>query len=384
MPLLAVALAVQTILCQTVWDGAGHGFKPGRIVVDGDKIREVGPQTGSPEQGAIDLGSAFCMPGLVDAHTHVTSYVEHKDDTQQIRRNWAVRNALETIEGGVTTARDMGDEHGDGVWIRDQIDAGKVQGPRLQVACDPIGPEPAHQKMTPDQLRELVREHARRGCDVIKLFATAGMTRTDRYLSRPQLVALVDEAHRLERKVAVHAVAHEACVDAVEAGADSVEHGPGVDAALARDMKRGGIALVPTLYILRYYLEDAPNIEFTAADVAQLEHAIGTVVEPFENGFPDVVRTGVTIAGGSDSFMKLHGKNANEMVWMVHAGLRPERALAAMTKVSAELMGWGDRVGTLAAGRYADVIGVDADPRKDITRMREVRFVMKGGTIVRP
>src|SRR5262245_12817982 len=154
---IVLLLSLQTLRCGVVWDGAGHTWQDGRIAFEGDRIKAVGPADKVPAApGEIDLRPLFCLPGLVDAHTHVTSYVEHKGDNEDIRRQWAVRNARETIESGVTTGRDMGDDYDDGIWIRDQINAGKVVGPRLQVAGEQIGPDPAHQKMTPAELRELV------------------------------------------------------------------------------------------------------------------------------------------------------------------------------------------------------------------------------------
>lgn len=378
-------LTLQTLHCGTVWDGAGHAYSPGEITILDDKIQSVGPAHNPPQSGQIKMDAEFCMPGFVDAHTHVTSYVEHPGDSEALRRDWAVRNAKLTVDAGVTSGRDLGDDNGDGIWIRDQINSGKVPGPRLQVACDQIGPDPAHQKMTPDQLRELVRAQVKKGCDVIKLFATTGMGGTDRFLSKAQMAAAVDEAHKHKRRVAVHVIAHDACVDTVAAGADSVEHGAGVDAALAKEMKKKGVFFTPTLYILRYYIEDAPNIEFGPDVVEKLKHDVVAVVEPFEKKFPEVLKTGVKITGGSDAFMKLHGKNANEMVWLVKAGMPPEAALEAMTHNSADLMGWGDKVGKLATGYYADVVGLDGDPRKDITRVqaKHVTLVVKGGKKVR-
>jgi imidazolonepropionase-like amidohydrolase len=376
-----LVLTLQVLHCGTVWDGAGHAYSPGEITIQDDKIQSVGAAHNPPQSGQIHMDAEFCMPGLVDAHTHVTSYVEHQGDSEALRRDWAVRNAKATLDAGVTSGRDLGDDNSDGIWIRDQINSGKVPGPRLQVACDQIGTEPAHQKMTPDQLRELVRAQVKKGCDVIKLFATTGMGGTDRFLSKAQLAAAVDEAHKHKRRVAVHVIGHDVCVDTVAAGADSVEHGAGVDVALAKEMKKKGVFFTPTLYILRYYVEDAPNIEFGAEEVAKLKHSIATVVEPFEKKFPEILKTGVRIAGGSDSFMKLHGHNANEMVWLVKAGMKPEAALEAMTHTSADLMGWGDRVGKLAPGYFADVVGLDGDPRKDITRVeaKHVTLVIKGG-----
>jgi imidazolonepropionase-like amidohydrolase len=255
----------------------------------------------------------------------------------------------------------------------------------MQVACEQIGPDPLHQRATLAQLRELVRAHVQQGCDVIKLFATPGMGGEGRFLSREQLAAAVDEAHRLKRRVAVHVIAREAVADTVAAGADSIEHGPGTDAALAREMKRKGLTLTPTLYILRYYVEDAARIGFDEGHVGRLRQSIATIVVPFEKTLPALLKTGVKVAAGSDSFLMLHGRNASELVWLVKAGMKPERALLAMTYTSAELMGWGDRVGSLAPGRYADVLVLDGDPRADIMRVLpgHIRMVVKGGRVVR-
>jgi imidazolonepropionase-like amidohydrolase len=219
------------------------------------------------------------------------------------------------------------------------------------------------------------------GCDVIKLFATAGMGSSERFLSKAQLIAATDEAHRLGRRVAVHVIARDAVADAVAAGADSIEHGDGMDVEIARDMKRRGTVWTPTLYILRYYVEDARNVEFGPEHVARLKQMIATAVEPLEKRLPALARTGVRIAAGSDAFLKLHGRNANELVYLVRAGLSSEQALSAMTRTSAEVMGWQDRVGRLAPGSYADVVGLDGDPRKDITRATaaHVKLVVQGG-----
>jgi len=240
--------------------------------------------------------------------------------------------------------------------------------------------------LPPEGLRKRVRSHALRGCSVIKLFATTGMGGDERFLSREQLAAATEEAHRRGLRVAVHVVARAAVADCVAAGVDSIEHGPGTDVALAREMRRKGIALVPTLYILRYYIEDAANIHFGADHVARLRALVtGDPLHPFEERFGAILKTGVHIAAGSDAFLKLHGRNATEMVWLVHAGMEPEQALLAMTRNAAEVMGWQDRVGTLAPGHLADIVAFEGDPRRDIRRVEaaHVRFVMKGGAVVR-
>src|SRR5690242_11500113 len=118
-------LTLQTLHCGTVWDGAGHAYSPGQITIKDDKIESVGPAHNPPQSGQINMDAEFCMAGLVDAHTHVTSYVDHPGDKEALRRDWAVRNANATVQAGITSGRDLGDDMGDGIWIRDQINSGK-------------------------------------------------------------------------------------------------------------------------------------------------------------------------------------------------------------------------------------------------------------------
>jgi imidazolonepropionase-like amidohydrolase len=183
----------------------------------------------------------------------------------------------------------------------------------------------------------------------------------------------------------VHVIARDAIADCAAAGVESIEHGAGTDAALAAELRRRHITLVPTLYILRYYIADADAIGFSKDHVARLKALVeGDPIRPFEARLPAILRTGVAVAAGSDAFLALHGRNATEVRWLVRAGMPAERALEAMTRTSAELMGWGDRVGTLAPGRFADVLAVNGDPRRDPSRLERdhVRLVVKGGLVV--
>jgi len=148
-------------------------------------------------------------------------------------------------------------------------------------------------------------------------------------------------------------------------------------------MAGAGITLVPTLYILRYYVEDADNLGFTPERAAELEHIVDTLIVPFEQRFPSILATGVKVAMGSDAFMALHGKNARELSYMVKAGMSPEQALRAATATSAAVMGWDGKVGTVAPGAYADVIAMKKDPRKDIAAVEHPAVVIKGGVVVR-
>jgi imidazolonepropionase-like amidohydrolase len=144
-----------------------------------------------------------------------------------------------------------------------------------------------------------------------------------------------------------------------------------------------GIALVPTLYILRYYIEDADNLGFSAEHVAELRRLVDALVVPFERRFPAILATGVKVAMGSDSFMALHGKNARELTYLVRAGMSPEGALRAATEISAELLGWKGKVGTLADGAYADLIAMPGNPLADVSAVEHVEVVLKGAEVVR-
>ena len=323
------------------------------------------------------------MPGLVDAHTHLTSYARQKgtDDLEK-RRAEAARNAELTLRGGVTSVRDLGGDEGVDLWLRARIDAGGIPGPRMQCAGSQIGADgpvggPAGAKASVDA-------HAEAGFDVIKLFATGGAQDPTALLTAQEIAAAVDEAHargsagrRPRRSRAT------ASTGRSPAHVDSIEHAQQLTVEQATAMASAGITLVPTLYILRYYVEDADDLGFSADRVADLQHLVDTLVVPFERRFPAILATGVKVAMGSDAFLALHGRNARELSYMVKAGMTPEQALRAATMTSAALLGWEGKVGTVAPGAYADVLALKKDPRKDVTAVEHPLVVLKGGAVVR-
>ncbi len=371
------------VRCGTVWDPAAGAITDGRVVFDGERIAAVGPATDVPRpHDELDLRPLFCMPGLVDAHTHLTSYARAKGtDGMDRRRDEAARNAERTLRAGVTSVRDLGGEEGVDLWLRARILAGALKGPRMQCAGSQIGTEgPVG---GPAGARGAVDAHVEAGFDVIKLFATGGAHDPIPLLTREEIAAARDEAHAHGLRVAVHAITAEGIDASIAAQVDSIEHATELSVDQARAMAAAGITLVPTLYILRYYVEDAEHLGFTAEHVQQLQGIIDSLVVPYERRFPSILETGVRVAMGSDAFMALHGKNARELSYLVKAGMSTERALRAATAASAAVMGWDGKVGTLAPGAYADVIAMPADPRKDVAATEHLTVVIKGGTVVR-
>jgi imidazolonepropionase-like amidohydrolase len=366
-----------------VWDPSRGSIVDGRVAFEGERIVAAGPAAAVPE-GAVelDLRPLFCMPGLVDAHTHLTSY-PHEQGTDPLdkRRTEAAANAERTLRAGITSVRDLGAAEGVDLWLRARIGAGATPGPRMQCAGSQIGAQGS--VGGPSAARAEVEAHVGAGFDVIKLFATGGANDPVLLLSAAELAAATTEAHARGRRVAVHAVTAEGIERSIAAGVDSIEHGSELSVEQARAMVERGIVLVPTLYILRYYIEDAESLGFSPEDVGDLQQVIDRHVVPFERRFPAILASGVKIAMGSDAFMGLHGKNARELVYLVRAGMSPERALRSATETSAALLGWSGSVGSFARGTYADLIAVAGNPLEDIGAVEHVQVVIKGGKVVR-
>jgi imidazolonepropionase-like amidohydrolase len=373
---------LRSVRCGIVWDPVRGAVQDARIVFDGDHVASLGPASRTPADGdELDLRPLFCMPGLVDAHTHLTSYArEQPTDGLDKRRDEAARNAALTLRAGVTSVRDLGGEEGVDLWLRARIGAKALPGPRMQCAGSQIGADgpvggPAGAKAAVDA-------HVDAGFDVIKLFATGGAHDPIPLMSAQEIAAAADEAHARDRRVAVHAITADGIDRAIAGRVDSIEHAQELTAEQASAMAAAGIALVPTLYILRYYIEDADRLGFTPEHVEDLRRMVSTLVVPFERRFPALLATGVKVAMGSDAFMALHGRNAHELTMMVKAGMTPEQAMRAATSTSAALMGWEGKVGSVAPGAYADVIATREDPRTDVAALEHVLVVIRGGAVV--
>jgi imidazolonepropionase-like amidohydrolase len=378
------------------------------IVIDGDKIVSVGALADvkhSPSDNLIDLSHATVLPGLTDAHTHLTMSpkdVGYASLAISVPRQalTGARNARVTLEAGFTTVRNVGANGYTDVALRDAINAGDIPGPRMLVSGPLLGITGGHcdnnllpfeYHATGDgvadgiaQVQYKVRENIKYGADLIKICATGGVLskgddpQASQY-TLEEMKAIVADAHRLGRKVAAHAHGAQGILWASQAGVDSIEHGSYIDDAGIAEMKKNGTYLVPTLYLGDWFLENAeknhvPDFLLVKAK-AVLPAARKNVAHAFASG--------VKVAFGTDAAVYPHGLNAHEFAVMVKLGLTPLQSIQAATINAADLLGWSDKMGTIEAGKWADLVAVDGDPLQDVTRLERVKFVMKGGEVVK-
>jgi imidazolonepropionase-like amidohydrolase len=353
----------------------------------------------------------------MDAHTHLTAdfsgnYNEHRlqeldlNVSEQAIRATAFARA--TLEAGFTTVRDLGSrfvasrEFVD-VALRNSINKGVIVGPRMLVATKGIGATGGHFDPTsgfrdflfghepdytdgiadgPDEIRKAVRFEVKNGADVIKAAVSGGVLSLadevdTRQLTPPEMAALVDESHRLRKKVAVHCHGDEAAREAIEAGVDSIEHGSFMKPETLAMMKKKGTFLTPTLMATEWIMGKLDN--YPPALQAKAKAAAAARSEMFRNA----VKMGVKISFGTDAAVYPHGQNAKEFKLMVELGMTPIDALKSATANDAELLGIGQKVGTLEKGKLADIIAMPGDPTSDTTATEHVSFVMKEGKIIR-
>ena len=402
-----------------MFDGKSNAIvQNGVVVVQGDRIVDAGSNVGIPNAAhVIDLGDATLCPGFMDAHTHLT--LDFSGDYNQRRLKEVDLNVSEqaiiatayaraTVEAGFTTVRDLGSrfvgsrEFVD-VALRNSINKGVIIGPRMLVATKGIGATGGHFDPTsgfrdflfgrepdytdgiadgPDEIRKAVRFEVKNGADVIKAAVSGGLLSLADEVDTPQLTpaemaALVDESHRLRKKVAVHCHGDQAAREAIEAGVDSIEHGSFMKPETLTMMKRKGTFLTPTLMATEWIMGKIDN--YPPALQAKAKAAAAARSDMFRNA----VKMGVRISFGTDAAVFPHGQNAKEFKLMVDLGMNPIEALKSATGNDAELLGISQKVGTLEKGKLADVIAVPGDPTADITATERVSFVMKEGKIIR-
>ena len=380
------------------------------ILVQGGRITAVGPSgTVTPPAGAglVDLSADTVLPGLVDVHTHLTSNPEESGansltvSTPQEAITGVV-NAKKTLEAGFTTVRNVGAGGFTDVALRDAINDGEVPGPRMQVSGPPLGATGGHadENLLPWEARHAddggpsgiadspwgfrakVRQNAKYGADVIKFMGSGGvLSHGDsvggQQLTQEEMDAIVSEAHMWGRKVAVHAHGTEAIKAAIRAGVDSVEHASLIDDEGIRMAKAKGVVLDMDVYDDDYILAEGAKNGVEEASLAK-ERSIGRLQR--EN-FKKAWAAGVKMAFATDAGVYPHGWNAKQFKTMVDWGMTPMQAIQCATTSAAELMGWGDRIGRIAPGYYADIVAVAGDPTQDIVTLQHMDFVMKGGEV---
>jgi imidazolonepropionase-like amidohydrolase len=386
------------------------------IVVRGNRIVSVGPNAAVPAGArVIDLGNVTLLPGLIDAHTHLLQNYSGQlggDDPNMLltvasmstakRALLGAKMGREDLEAGITTVRDLGNSgFGGDVALRDAINAGWVTGPRMRASTRAIsaaggqfGPvQPEVQKLieqeyavvsTIDEARRAVRQAFYDGADLIKVIVNTG----PRVVSLDEMKAIVEEARRVNRTVAAHAIGDTATRIAAEAGVSSIEHAYTIPDAVLAMMAQKGIYLVATDYPAAFYVDALGPSNLTPEQ--QKQQRAGA--EQFAKGNADrlmrAVRAGVKVAFGSDEYYDTPGRTRGQASLLTlqayqEAGMAPLEVLRTATVNAAGLLGWSDRIGAIEAGKFADIIAVDGDPLKDVKDLQKVRFVMKGGEVIK-
>ena len=408
----SLASARTLIYCGSLIDGrADAPKKEMTIVVEGERIAAVESGYPAPAAGdkVIDLKNATVTPGWIDCHVHLDYVQSPATYMERITMNPAdnalrgALNAKKTLLAGFTTVRNLGDHEGVTIALRKAIKAGWVEGPRVYTAGRTIATTGGHADPTngrsqalmgdpgpldgvingADEARKAVRQHYKVDVDVIKITATGGVldlssNGQNAQFTPEELKALIDTAHDYGLKVAAHAHGTEGMKRAVEAGIDSIEHGTFMTDEVVALMKSHGTYFVPTLSAGRFVLEKAKIPGYFPAVIVPKALQIGPVMTAT---FQRAYQAGVKIAFGTDQGVAAHGENAMEFVYMVEAGMPPMAAIKSATLEASKLIGIEKEVGTVEAGKFADLVAVPGDPLADIKLVMKPSFVMKGGVI---
>ena len=377
------------------------------ILIQGDRITAVGPGLTIPANArVIDLSKSTVLPGFIDCHTHVTS--QPTDYYEDIFRKTPIDIAVtahvyakRTLDAGFTTIRDVGSAEFVDVSLRNAINRGDIPGPRILAATLTVGSTGGHGDLTGfspylkfgsfsgvadgvADIRKLVRFEIKNGADVIKMIASAGVLSEEESVGAPQysqeeMNAVVEEAAMWGRRVAAHAHGTEAIKRAIKAGVASVEHASMIDEEGIRLAKEHGTYLVMDIYNDDYIMAEYKRLGYPQK-ILDKEALVGRTQR--EN-FRKAAQAGARLAYGTDAGVYPHGWNGKQFAKMVEWGLTPMQAIQTATVNAADLLGWSDRVGSVQAGRFADIVAVSGDPLADIKQLENVSFVMKGGVVVK-
>jgi imidazolonepropionase-like amidohydrolase len=379
-----------------LFDGRSeHVVRDGTVVVDGDLIAYAGPTSGAPQAAeTVDLGDATLLPGLIDAHVHLVwsagrlphALVAEESEALTVLR--CAVNLRRQLAAGVTTVRDVGSSRGVAIDMARAVELGLTAGPRIVAAGRAMAMTGGHAHYLgsevdgADEVRKAVRQEIKRGAGCIKLMASGGVYGASEEVGNPQLTveemrAGVDEAHKAGRKVTAHAYSQAAVGNALEAGVDCLEHGSFLERDQVDRIARDGVWLVPTLSV--YQAMYAAGDELGTPDY--LQRKTEQVIRASRDSFRSVLEGGVRVAAGTDCGAPghPHGVIAHELQAMVEYGATPLQALRAVTANAAELLDVDAEVGTLEAGKRADLVAVAEDPLSEIRAVSAVRLVVQAG-----
>lgn len=377
------------------------------ILVDAGKIIEIGPagQTSVPAGVARIEVKGTCLPGLIDVHDHLTGDPSHSGYSSlgiSVPRSvvTGVKNASKTLQAGFTSVRNVGANGYSDVALRDGIEAGEIDGPRLLVSGPALGITGGHcdeNLLAPEfhfaatgvadgpwAARAKVREVIKYGADLIKICASGGVLSKGDQPGTPQytleeMTALTEEAHKLGRKVAAHAHGTQSIKDAIRAGIDSIEHASLIDDEGIALAKQHGTFLVFDIYNDDFILNEGAKNGMLPESIEK-ERQIGKLQR---QNFRHAFLGGARMAFGTDGGVYPHGDNAKQFPLMVEYGMKPIQAIRSATVDAAELLGWSAKAGSVEKGYFADIIAVDGDPLADVGALQKVHFVMKAGKVYR-
>jgi imidazolonepropionase-like amidohydrolase len=397
-----------------IFDSAAGRYVTGQaILIEGDRIKQIIPAADAAKQNGaevIDLGSATLLPGLIDCHTHLGARADRYDEIYDFKDTpfqsafAGVMNARKTLEAGFTSVRDVGSLPFLAVDLRNSISEGLIIGPRIVASGPGISITGGHGDLNnyspqtrvtmfpeerdygiadgADQIRHVVRAQVKYGVDVIKIMSTGGVLSKGDQPGAPQytleeLRVAAETAHMAGRKIAAHAHGTQGIKNAIEAGIDSIEHASLVDDEGIRMAKEHGTYFVMDIYNDDYILNEAPKFGLTKEKYDK-EKALGQLQR---DNFAKAHKAGVKMAFGTDAGVYPHGDNAKQFFYMVKYGMTPAEAIQAATMNAATLIGRDKDVGSIAPGKFADIIAVAGDPLTNVTELEHVGFVMKGGEV---